>query len=336
MKHHKTPDFIPVATEGQLDSVIRHLRKGGLEIPGLLKLHKAAGYWNPNKVPDFLKVNGDTEMYERLESLSIATYRKLGHAQFFLKQIRDMFGSPYELPRSIDPKDRIGVLTKLMELCARNEIPRQATFDAFVTSLVSALDSFAGMSALLLNLPYSIWNVHFNTLTERTLRQSMTLAGNSPREKFLAALANVVIRQYVGVGGRLADWCKQLHHYRNAAAHRPSLFAFGHTDITSHKVKLDQHLILDTFGRASDALASPGASMPEQEFNQKADLYMDQTVEDYCNWVFKHVVEMISKACVVLADVYEQRAKNPSLLINDPARLLKRTRNQQPTDFKGL
>jgi hypothetical protein len=331
------PPQVIVAQEGTLDATIRQLRVSGLDLRGSIKLSNLAGNWARRSAPAFLKRGDDIEMFERLGSLNTATYRKLGQARSHLREVRDVFGRDYG--PTADPGTQNSESTFQLSLDAYlvDEIERSAAFDCFLTALSSALDSLAGEAALLLNLGYSIWSAHFTTLVTALRRWEPTEQAG-PEVEFTRRLKELVIGRFLDVGGSLADWFEQFLQFRHAAAHRPHLlWSVDVSQLRGHKFRFEHHLCLDTFARPSDVLIYPDEGhITYERANRTRAKFQRQSVSEYCEWLFLHVLDMVKRTYDILADVYKDRKAHPDNLRNDPDVLLLRSKHQQPTRFQGL
>ena len=320
--------------EGAEDSVILDLVRSGLSIPGSRELARLAHYWKRRKAPAFLCANGDDEMFERLHALNVATYRKLGQAKYLLGRVTELFGKVYVADSGERIETTEDIMHQAIDYSNPDEIERIAVFDGFMTSIVSSLDSLAGEMALLLDLPFSIWHIQFRNVA-KCLREWASPPQCTPRDKFLLKMKKLVVERFLDVEGCLQDWFEQVVQYRDAAAHRPHMLWFMEVVRRGNSgFRLDHHLYLNTFARQSELIPPPSPGIPMPEVERTLAGYQEQTVEAYCDWVFKHIVSMVSRIYDLLVEVYDARANDPNLFINDHALLLKN--NRKPTRFRGF
>jgi hypothetical protein len=330
-----TPDAFMLATDGVPDALVRLLRNQGLDIPGSFRLAALSGYWSSAKTPQFLKDGPNDEMCERLGMLNVATYRKLGQAKYFLSKTKEAFGKvyPHQFGQNVAAKENLAAIVRW---CSLDEIERQAVFDAFTTSLVSALDSLACEACLVLGLKDSIWFMQFSTLEEE-MRSSRSASRTSVRDSYLQRLADTVLDKHVDMAGEQAGWLDQLRQCRHLAAHRPSRMWYANAQVAEDSVLWEYHLAIDPVALPSSVMPGPSATGVSQTGASRiVDEFLPCTVQEYCAWAFDKVVNLTSDAYNVLAHVYSERSNNPSALVNDKSVLRRRSSHHRRTQFRGI
>jgi len=330
-----TPDAFMLAKDGVPDALVRILKDQGLDIPGSLRFAALSDFWLSAKAPLFLKDGQNDEMYERLGMLNIATYRKLGQAKHFLSKTNEVFGKAYshQFGQNVAAKENLAAIVRS---CSQDEIERQAVFDAFATSLASALDSLACEACLVLGLGHSIWRMQFTTLLE-DMRSSRSASQTSVRDSYLQRLGDTVLDKHVDTTRDQAEWLDQLLQYRHLAAHRPCRMWYPNAQVDEDSVLWEYHLAIYTFALPSSVMPGPSATgVSQTEASRIASEFLPCTVQEYCVWAFDRVVSLTSDAYDVLARVYEERVNNPSAFVNDPSVLLRRSSHQRRTQFRGI
>ncbi len=332
----RIPDAFLAAKDGRPDALVRLLKDQGLDIPGSFRFAALSDYWFRATAPQFLKDGQNDEMYERLGTLNIATYRKLGQARHFLLKTEDVFGKVFRQQFGANVPEQQKMAT-IVRWYSQDEIERQAVFDAFATSLVSALDSLACEACLVLGLEHSIWRMQFTTLVT-DMRSSRGASQMSVRDSYLQRLADIVLDKQVDTTGEQAEWLDQLLQYRHMAAHRPSRMWYVHCrQDTISSFELKCRPAFDTYALPSSVVPGPGATgVSQTEAERIANEFLPSTVQEYCAWAFEKVVNLTSDAYDVLAYVYNERANNPSALVNDGSVLLRQLSHQRRTQFRGI
>jgi hypothetical protein len=308
----------------------------GLLLENSLKFAAKSRYWARGNAPEFLKHGGDDEMYERLGFLNTATYRKLGAAKYFLTEVSRLFGEIIKVRPPRDAKDLNRVLRQSMDAIMRHDIEREATFDAFITSLVSALDSFACEACLVMGLNNRrLWSTNFGRLLEDIGKECATRDPDM-RAKFLLALGDT-IEKHMDKPGAQADWLPQLMQYRHLATHRPChVWCTRYFNVNPKKMAMHCSLVLDTTARPQAIIPAPARSgLRQDEADHIANEFQEANVQDYCSWVFDRVVAMLDDAYGVLRDVFEQRA-NAITYPNDRDALLRVPSQLNRTRFSGI
>jgi hypothetical protein len=329
------PDSVVVANDEVPDALVRRLVQKGLDVKGSHVLSRKSRHWASRNAPGFLAVKGDDEMYERLGALNVATYRKLGGTLYFLSELQRLCSRVYTHKAIQTGEDELEAMAQVIGKVADEEIRRQATFGAFVTSLVGSLDSLACEACLILGFDRSIWRMQFTDLLRETTKAG-TICQPTDRDRFVMNLGKTIQDGYINATGDQADWFPQLLQYRHAATHRPyMLWKIDHRQLGPRKSTVKFHLFLNTTVRPGDVIPDcHSGGIRQSEADRISGEFQQCAVESYCQWVFDRCVSMMSDAYCVMADVFEQRANSPSLYINDPDVLLGVPSNLKRTRFQ--
>jgi hypothetical protein len=325
-----------VAEDGFLDGSIKHLVDAGLLLENSLRFAAKSRYWARGNAPDFLKHGGDDEMYERLGFLNTATYRKLGAAKYFLTEVSRLFGEIIKVKPPRDAKDRYRALREIADATMRHDTERDATFDAFIPSLVSALDSFACEACLVMGLDNRrLWSMNFGRL-QGDLNKARSIPDPDTKMKFLLTLAGT-IDKHLDRPGAQADWLPQLMQYRHLAIHRPChVWCTRYFEVSPKRMAMHCSLILDTTARPQTIIPAPTRpGLPQDEVDHIANEFQEGNVQDYCSWVFDRVVAMLDDAYGVLGEIFEQRA-NSAYYPNDRDAMLEVPPQLKRTRFSGV